>query len=106
MKAEGIIKGWGIGVNTPEPILRVMQEADPDVCLLASPILADRPFNALKSVFPMARQRDVKFVIGSSLNAGFISGSARYNYGNNSWTSHANSLKSGRNCARWPPSTV
>jgi D-threo-aldose 1-dehydrogenase len=36
MKAEGIIKGWGIGVNTPDPIFRVMQEADPDVCLLAS----------------------------------------------------------------------
>jgi D-threo-aldose 1-dehydrogenase len=36
MKAEGIIKGWGIGVNTPEPILRVMQAAGPDVCLLAS----------------------------------------------------------------------
>jgi aryl-alcohol dehydrogenase-like predicted oxidoreductase len=35
-REEGIIKGWGIGVNTPEPILRVMQESDPDVCLLAS----------------------------------------------------------------------
>ena len=33
----------------------------------------------------MARQRNVKFVIGSSLNAGFISGSPRYNFGNNSW---------------------
>ena len=31
MKAAGIIRGWGIGVNTPEPILRVMREADPDV---------------------------------------------------------------------------
>jgi D-threo-aldose 1-dehydrogenase len=33
----------------------------------------------------VARQRNVKFVIGSSLNAGFISGSARYNYGKTSW---------------------
>src|SRR6188472_2584517 len=33
----------------------------------------------------MARQRDVKFVIGSSLNAGFISGIPRYNYGETSW---------------------
>ena len=31
---EGVIKAWGIGVNTPEPILRVIQESDPDVCLL------------------------------------------------------------------------
>jgi D-threo-aldose 1-dehydrogenase len=27
----------------------------------------------------------VSFVVGSSLNAGFISGSSRYNYGKNSW---------------------
>jgi D-threo-aldose 1-dehydrogenase len=85
MKAEGIIRGWGIGVNTPEPILRVMQEADPDVCLLASQYSLVDHANALNSIFPVARQRNVKFVIGSSLNAGFISGSPRYNYGKNSW---------------------
>src|SRR5207244_12962381 len=85
MKAQGIIKGWGIGVNTPEPILRVMQEADPDVCLLASQYSLIDHTNALNSVFPVARQRNVNFVIGSSLNAGFISGSPRYNYGKNSW---------------------
>jgi hypothetical protein len=32
----------------------------------------------------VARQRNVKFVIGSSLNAAFISGSPRYNYGKTS----------------------
>jgi D-threo-aldose 1-dehydrogenase len=85
MKAEGIIKGWGIGVNTPEPILRVMQEADPDVCLLASQYSLIDHANALNNIFPVARQRNVKFVVGSSLNAGFISGSPRYNYGKNSW---------------------
>jgi D-threo-aldose 1-dehydrogenase len=85
MKAEGIIRGWGIGVNTPEPILRVMQEADPDVCLLASQYSLVDHANALNSLFPVARQRNVKFVIGSSLNAGFISGSPRFNYGRNSW---------------------
>jgi D-threo-aldose 1-dehydrogenase len=85
MKAEGMIKGWGIGVNTPEPILRVMQEADPDVCLLASQYSLIDHSNALNSIFPVARQRNVKFVIGSSLNAGFLSGSPRYNYGKNSW---------------------
>jgi D-threo-aldose 1-dehydrogenase len=85
MKAEGVIRGWGIGVNAPEPILRVMQEADPDVCLLASQYSLIDHANALDNIFPVARQRDVKFVIGSSLNAGFISGSPRYNYGKNSW---------------------
>ena len=85
MKQEGIIRGWGIGVNSPEPLLRVMQEADPDVCLLASQYSLIDHANALNNLFPVARQRNVKFVIGSSLNAGFISGSPRYNYGKSSW---------------------
>ena len=39
-----------------------------------------------RSTTPLiARQRNVKFVMGSSLNAGFISGSPRYNYGKTSW---------------------
>jgi D-threo-aldose 1-dehydrogenase len=85
MREEGIIKGWGIGVNTPEPILRVMQESAPDICLLASQYSLIDHANALNNVFPVARQRNVKFVIGSSLNAGFVSGSPRYNYGKTSW---------------------
>jgi D-threo-aldose 1-dehydrogenase len=85
MREEGIIKGWGIGVNTPEPILRVLRESDPDVCLLASQYSLSDHANALNNVFPVARERDVKFVIGSALNAGFISGSPRYNYGKTSW---------------------
>lgn len=85
LRDEGTIRGWGIGVNTPEPMLRVMQESDPDVCLLASQYSLIDHANALNEVFPVARQQGVGFVIGSSLNAGFISGSPRYNYGKDSW---------------------
>jgi len=81
MREEGLIKGWGIGVNTPEPILRVLQVADLDVCLLASQYSLIDHKNALNQVFPAVRQRNASLVIGSSLNAGFISGSPRYNYG-------------------------
>ena len=42
--------------------------------------------NALNNVFPIARQRDVSFVVGSSLNAGLISGRPRCNYGKNNWS--------------------
>jgi D-threo-aldose 1-dehydrogenase len=55
--------------------------SDPDVCLLASQYSLIDHKNALNNVFPAARQKNVSFVIGSSLNAGFISGSSRYNYG-------------------------
>jgi D-threo-aldose 1-dehydrogenase len=85
MREEGIIKGWGLGVNRPEPILRVLEVADPDVCLLASQYSLIDHKNALNNVFPAVRQKNVSLVIGSSLNAGFISGSPRYNYGKDSY---------------------
>jgi D-threo-aldose 1-dehydrogenase len=85
MREEGIIKGWGLGVNRPEPILRVLEVADPDVCLLASQYSLIDHKNALNNVFPAVRQKNVSLVIGSSLNAGFISGSSRYNYGKDSY---------------------
>jgi D-threo-aldose 1-dehydrogenase len=85
MREEGIIKGWGIGVNTPEPILRVLQVADPDVCLLASQYSLIDHKNALTNVFPLVREKKASLVIGSALNAGFISGSPRYNYGKDSY---------------------
>jgi D-threo-aldose 1-dehydrogenase len=85
MREEGLIKGWGIGVNTPEPIVRLLEVADPDVCLLASQYSLIDHKNALDQVFPAARAKNVSCVIGSSLNAGFISGSPRYNYGKESY---------------------
>jgi D-threo-aldose 1-dehydrogenase len=85
MREEGIIKGWGIGVNTPEPILRTLEVADPDVCLLASQYSLIDHKNALNNVFPVVRQKNASLVIGSSLNAGFLSGSPRYNYGKDSY---------------------
>jgi D-threo-aldose 1-dehydrogenase len=85
MRKEGLIKGWGIGVNTPEPILRVFSEADPDVCLMASQYSLIDHKNALNQLFPVVRKKNASLVVGSSLNAGFISGSPRYNYGKESY---------------------
>ena len=81
MREEGIIKAWGLGVNRPEPIMKLLDVSDPDVCLLASQYSLIDHENALHHVFPTARAKGVSFVVGSSLNAGFISGSQRYNYG-------------------------
>jgi D-threo-aldose 1-dehydrogenase len=81
MREEGIIRAWGIGVIRPEPILRVIEIADPDVCLCASQYSLIDHANAVNQVFPAVRNKNVSLVIGSALNAGFISGSSRYNYG-------------------------
>jgi D-threo-aldose 1-dehydrogenase len=85
MRDEGVIRGWGVGVNSPEPILRVIRESDPDVCLLARQYSLIEHQNALETLFPVAREHGVGFVVGSSLNAGFLAGSPRYNYGDRRW---------------------
>src|SRR3981081_965270 len=54
MREEGLIKGWGLGVNRPEPILKLLDVADPDVCLLASQYSLIDPENALHQVFTAA----------------------------------------------------
>ncbi|MDB5692379.1 MAG: L-fucose dehydrogenase [Alphaproteobacteria bacterium] len=85
MRDEGMIGGWGMGVNCPQPILQCLEVADPDICLLASQYsLVDHEY-ALETVFPKAREAGISFVIGSSLNAGFLAGRPRYNYGKDNY---------------------
>ncbi|MGI4805330.1 MAG: aldo/keto reductase [Janthinobacterium lividum] len=80
MRDEGLIKAWGLGVNVPEPILKTMEVADPNVFLLASQYsLIDHEY-ALNHVFPEIKKRNLSLVMGSNLNAGFLSGSDRFNY--------------------------
>ena len=64
MREEGIIKGWGLGVNRPEPIMKLLDVADPDVCLLARlAIFADRPQERAAPCFP-GRARQGRFIRG------------------------------------------
>ena len=81
MREERVIDGWGMGVNRPEPILRCLETADSDVHLLASQYSLVEHANAVETVLPAARAKGVSFVVGSALNAGFLGGEPRYNYG-------------------------
>jgi D-threo-aldose 1-dehydrogenase len=93
MRDEGIIRAWGIGVNTPLPILKVMDDADPDVCLCARQYSLIDHADAVNELFPAVRKKDISLVIGSSLNAGFISGSPRYNYGKENFKIPASAIE-------------
>ncbi len=93
MREEGIVKAWGIGVNRPEPILRVIDVADPDVCLCASQYSLIDHANAVNQLFPAVRKKNVSLVIGSALNAGFLSGSPR-------------SATTARTITRFPPAHI
>ncbi|QNM82233.1 aldo/keto reductase [Sphingomonas sabuli] len=81
MRDEGIIRAWGVGVNTPMAILGVIEDADPDVCLCARQYSLIDHAQAVDELFPKVLEKDVSLVMGSALNAGFISGSPRFNYG-------------------------
>ncbi|MDB5698093.1 MAG: L-fucose dehydrogenase [Alphaproteobacteria bacterium] len=85
MRDEGMIRGWGMGVNCPQPILKCLEVADPDICLLASQYSLIDHKTALEEVFPKAREAGIGFVVGSSLNAGFLAGKPRFNYGKNNY---------------------
>jgi D-threo-aldose 1-dehydrogenase len=81
LREEGVIDAWGMGVNCPQPILRCLDVADSDVHLLASQYSLVDHANAVEQIFPVARAKGVSFVVGSALNAGFLGGEPRYNYG-------------------------
>src|ERR1700754_5145842 len=93
MRDEGIIRAWGIGVNTPEPILKVINDADPDVCLCARQYSLIDHAQAVNELFPAVREKNVSLVMGTSLNAGFLSGSPRYNYGKENFKIPADVIK-------------
>ena len=52
MRDEGIIRAWGVGVNTPQPIVKVMDDADPDVLFVRPAVFADRSRQRRERTFP------------------------------------------------------
>ena len=80
MRDEGIIKGWGFGVNTPHAIYKALDMSDPDICLLALQYSILDHKEALNKTFPMLDKRGISAVIGAPLNGGFLTGRNRFNY--------------------------
>jgi D-threo-aldose 1-dehydrogenase len=80
MREEGMIKAWGFGVNTIDPILKAMEVADPDIFLSACQYSLIEHEAALNKVFPKAKEKDISIVVGAPLCAGFLSGKNRYLY--------------------------
>lgn len=80
MREEGIIKGWGLGVNTIEPILQSLEVADPDIFLSACQYSLIKHEDDLNKVFPRVAERNASIVVGAPLCAGFLTGKDRYLY--------------------------
>ncbi|MDM7553778.1 aldo/keto reductase [Xanthomonas fragariae] len=80
MRKEGLIKAWGFGVNRPEPALRAIEEADPDIFLLACQYSLLDHAQALHDTFPKIAKHGASVVVGAPLLAGYLAGRDRYLY--------------------------
>lgn len=81
MREEGLIKAWGMGVNTPDPAMRAIEVSDPDIFLLACQYSLLDHERALEHTFPHLATRGISVIVGSPLLAGFLAGRDRYLYG-------------------------
>lgn len=81
MREEGLIKGWGFGVNRPQPALRAVVESDPDIMLLACQYSLLDHETTLRDTFPKLAEKGVSVMVGSPLLAGYLTGRERYLYG-------------------------
>jgi D-threo-aldose 1-dehydrogenase len=79
LREQRVIRAWGLGVNRVEPCSLALEQADPDVFLLAGRYsLLNQP--ALESLFPACVERGVHIVVGGPYNSGVIAGGDNYEY--------------------------
>ena len=82
LREEGLIGGWGFGINTPDAaVLAAQTDAPtPDVVLLACQYSILDHQTALEQTFPALQQRGISVVVGTPLNDGFLGGRNRYHF--------------------------
>jgi D-threo-aldose 1-dehydrogenase len=79
LKRQGIIAGWGLGVNEIAVCLEILNHARPDAILLAGRYsLLDQ--EALERLFPAAAARSVPIIVGGPFNSGLLAGTPRFDY--------------------------
>ena len=82
LREEGVIKGWGLGVNRIEPveILLGLSEVVPDGTLLAGRYTLLDHEHALQRLMPAAAAKDVQLVIGGPYSSGVLAGGSNFEY--------------------------
>ncbi|WP_035916767.1 aldo/keto reductase [Flavimarina sp. Hel_I_48] len=83
MKEEGLIKGWGLGTNTIDPLVKTLEETEhkPDLFLSAIQYSLIDHKDSIDRLFPAVEKHDVGLIVAAPFNAGLLSGQKRYNYG-------------------------
>nr|WP_156337129.1 aldo/keto reductase [Paenibacillus dakarensis] len=82
LREEGVIKGWGLGVNRVEPIevMLELEEAKPDVSLLAGRYSLLDHEHALQRLMPAAVKNKMDIVVGGPYNSGVLAGGTHFEY--------------------------
>lgn len=82
LRDEGVIKGWGLGVNKTEPveILLGLDAPRPDATLLAGRYTLLDHAHALQRLMPAAAARGVDIVVGGPYSSGILAGGKHFEY--------------------------
>ena len=82
LREEGVIKGWGLGVNRVEPLEMTLDldEPRPDGFLLAGRYTLLDYERALQRLMPAAAARQVDIVVGGPYSSGVLAGGSHFEY--------------------------
>jgi D-threo-aldose 1-dehydrogenase len=82
MREQGLIKGWGLGVNRVEPCELVLDLADtkPDGFLLAGRYTLLDHARALQRLMPASAAMGVDIVVGGPYSSGILAGGSHFEY--------------------------
>ncbi|MDN3020171.1 aldo/keto reductase [Paenibacillus sp. BSR1-1] len=82
LRDEGVIKGWGLGVNRVESIelMLDLEEAKPNVSLLAGRYTLLDHERALQRVMPAAKKHNMDIVVGGPYSSGVLAGGTHFEY--------------------------
>ena len=82
LRDEGVIRGWGLGVNRVEPLELTLDlgEPRPDAFLLAGRYTLLDHARALQRLMPAAALRGVDIVVGGPYSSGVLAGGTHFEY--------------------------
>ncbi|NGZ86889.1 aldo/keto reductase [Duganella sp. SAP-35] len=82
LRDEGVILGWGLGVNRVEPVelLLELDAPKPDAMLLAGRYTLLDHERALQRLMPTAARQNVDIVVGGPYSSGILAGGAHFEY--------------------------
>jgi D-threo-aldose 1-dehydrogenase len=82
LREQGVIKGWGLGVNRIEAVERMLglSEVKPDGTLLAGRYTLLDHEHALQRLMPAAQAKGVDIVVGGPYSSGVLVGGMHFEY--------------------------